>query len=115
MDDKPTIQDAIGYSFEGITCVPFIESIIQELGIESNKYWMRPAEIGDWYATGDYVITQTEPKLIEEYELVYDMPYTEQTKNRVLFAGHLIDSMLEYIGYIEGCYEKEDNKKGGTS
>lgn len=114
MDDI-VVQDAIGYSFKGLQCCPIIEEIVKELKLESNRYWMRPVTKDDWYANGDYIVMQSEPILLEEYELTYDIPYTIYTKNKVMFAGYLIDSYLEYIGYLEGCLLKEiDNKKEDT-
>lgn len=112
------IQNAIGYNFKGLTKVTFIEEIARELKLELNKYWMRPAQKSDWFTEGDWVILKQEPNpiLLEEYELTYDLPYDDKTEARVKFAEFLIDSTLEYLGYIEDCLNKEedDNKKEDT-
>lgn len=117
MKDKPIIQDAIGYSFKGLERYEFIEEIIKEFKLDSNRYWMRLAQEDDcWFTTGDYVVYQTEPTMLEEYDLTYDIPYNENNIEIVMFVEYLIDSMLSYIGYLEGCLLKEiDNKKGDTS
>ena len=90
------IQEAIGYSFKGISRFVLIEDIIHELKLESDRYWMRPST----------------PILIDEYDLTYDIPYDDKNISKVKFAEFLIDSYIEYIGYLEACMKKEiDNKK----
>lgn len=112
-----TIQDAIGYSFKGLSDVRIIEDIINELHIESDKYWMRPATDEDWFPEGDWIISRDtpNPELIDEYELQYNTPYDETNESIVKFAEYLIDSYLEYIGYLEACLEKEMEESNGTS
>ena len=112
-DDEVIIQDAIGYNFKGLTHFIFLEEIARELGLEVNKYWMRPSTEEDWFVKGDWVILKQEPNkmLVDEYELTYDMPYNKHNEAKVKFAEFLIDSMLEYIGYLEGCLEKEMEEK----
>lgn len=105
-EDNFEIQDAIGYSFKGLEEVPFIENIIQEFGLASSRYWMRPATKEDWFCNGDFVVTQTKPILINEYDLTYDIPYNKDNIYTVMFAEFLIDSYIEYIGYLEVCLEK---------
>lgn len=112
--DEIIIQDAIGYSFKGIARFQIIEELAREFKLECNKYWMRPSTDEDWFAKGDWIILREEPNpvLVDEYELQYDMPYDDTTAPKVKFAEFLIDSYLEYIGYLEACMEKEiDNKK----
>lgn len=104
-EDNFEIQDAIGYSFKGLEEVPFIESIIQEFGLASSRYWMRPATEEDWFCKGDFVVTQTKPILINEYDLTYDIPYNKDNIYTVMFVEHLIDTTLESMGLIEKCFE----------
>ena len=112
-DNEIIIQDAIGYSFQGLDKFTFIEDLAHELNLELNKYWMRPSTEEDWFAKGDWVILKQEPNeiLIDEYELQYDIPYDKHNEAKVKFAEFLIDSMLEYVGYIEGCLQKEMEEK----
>lgn len=117
MTEEPIIRDAIGYSFKGLSRFVIIEDIIKELKLESERYWMRPATDEDWFSKGDWVILRQEPNLIlvDEYELQYDIPYDDNNIETVMFAEFLIDSYIEYIGYLEACIEKEmDNKREGT-
>jgi hypothetical protein len=110
MADKDVeIRDAIGYSFPGLEAFPYIEELIDELGLESERYWMRPATREDCFAKGDWVILRQQPNpvLLDEYELQYDIPYDDSNINKVMFLEYLVDTMLEYIGYLEGCLEKE--------
>ena len=112
-DNEIIVQDAIGYSFKGLTTFTFIEEVANELRLEVNKYWMRPAVPEDWFVKGDWVILKQEPNeiLLDEYELQYDIPYNQTNEAKVKFAEYLIDSMVEYIGYLEACIEKEMEKK----
>lgn len=108
------IQEAIGYSFKGISRFVLIEDIVHELKLESDRYWMRPSTPEDWFEKGDWIILRQEPDpiLIDEYDLTYDIPYNDKNISKVKFAEFLIDSYIEYIGYLEACMEKEiDNKK----
>lgn len=115
--DDITIQNAIGYSFKGMVKFQIIEELVKELNLECNKYWMRPSTDEDWFVKGDWVILREEPNpiLLDEYELQYDLPYDDTTASITKFAEFLIDSYLEYIGYLEGCLKQEiDNKKEDT-
>ena len=116
-DNEIIVQNAIGYNFKSMVRVVFLEEITKELKLEVNKYWMRPSTEEDWFSHGDWVILEQEPNpiLLDEYELTYDILYTKDTEAKVKFAEFLIDSYLEYIGYLEGCLKVEDNKKGDTS
>ena len=112
-DDEIIVQNAIGYNFKGMTRVVFLEEITKELRLEVNKYWMRPSTDEDWFAHGDWIILEQEPNpiLLDEYELTYDLPYDDRSEAKVKFAEYLIDSTLEYIGYLEGCLKVKENKK----
>lgn len=118
MADKDVeIRDAIGYSFKGIDKFTYIEELIDEFGLESERYWMRPATQEDWFVKGDWVILRQPPNpiLADEYELQYDIPYDDKNIETVMFLEYLVDTMLEYIGYLEKCYEEDvDNKKEDT-
>lgn len=105
--EEPIVQDAIGYNFKGLEKFEFIEEIIKEFNLDSNRYWMRPAQEDDWFTTGEFVVSQTKPILLEEYDLTYDIPYDDSNIETVKFAEFLIDSMISYIGYLEGCLQKE--------
>lgn len=112
-DNDIIVQNAIGYNFKGLTHFIFLEEVARELRLEVNKYWMRPSTEEDWFSHGDWVILQQEPNpiLLDEYELTYDLPYDKRSEAKVKFAEFLIDSMLEYIGYLEGCLRKETEEK----
>lgn len=116
-DNEIEIRDAIGYSFKGLEAFPYLEELIKELGLESERYWMRPSTDEDWFVKGDWVILRQQPNpiLLDEYELQYDIPYDDSNINKVMFLEYLVDTMLEYIGYLEKCYEQDiDNKKEDT-
>jgi len=116
-EEQPIIQEAIGYSFKGLYKFEYLEELINEFHLESNRYWTRPATEEDWFTKGDWVVLREEPNpaLIDEYDLTYDIPYTDSTVNKVKFVEYLADTMLEYLGYLEACLEKEiDNKKEDT-
>jgi hypothetical protein len=112
-EEEPIIRDAIGYSFPGLEAFPYLEELIKELGLESERYWMRPATREDCFAKGDWVILRQQPNpvLLDEYELQYDIPYDDKNIYQVMFLEYLVDTMLEYIGYLEGCLEKESEEE----
>lgn len=115
MSEEDIIQEAIGYSFEGLDVFVLIEDLCNEFKLDYSKYWMRPKRKEDWYCTGDYVIAQKEPILLEEYDLTYDIPYDDKNISKVKFVEFLIDSYIEYIGYIEACCKQEiDNNEKDT-
>lgn len=108
-------RESIEYVFDSLEAVPYVEEVIRELHLGACKYWSRPVTREDWFATGDLVITKQLPILLEEYDLNYDIPINKDNKYLVGFAEYLIDSMLAYIGYLEGCLkQKIDNKKEDT-
>lgn len=116
-EEEPIVRDAIGYSFKGLEKFTYLEELIEEFGLESERYWMRPATGEDWFTKGDWVILRQQPNpvLLDEYELQYDIPYDDTNIYKVMFLEYLVDTMLEYIGYIEKCLEQEvDNKKEDT-
>lgn len=50
-EEEPIIRDAIGYSFKGLSRFVIIEDIIKELGLESERYWMKPAINSEWFVS----------------------------------------------------------------
>lgn len=116
-EEEPIIQDAIGYTFKGMDRFVIIEDIISELNLDSERYWMKPAINSEWFVSGDWIILRDKPadSIIDEYDLQYDIPYNDNNIDTVMFAEFLIDSYIEYIGYLEGCLLQEiDNKKEDT-
>lgn len=116
-EEEPIVRDAIGYSFKGLEKFTYLEELIKELGLESERYWMKPAINSEWFVGGDWIILRDKPSdsIIDEYELQYDIPYDDSNIYKVMFLEYLVDTMLEYIGYIEKCLEQEGEEDNGTS
>lgn len=109
MDNKFRV---IEYEFMEGYRVPWLEEIMKEFGVEVKESWHKIDEDEDWF-TPNFIFH--EPDYPDLWQIVYtclaeiDNPYHD-------FAESLIESLLSYTGYLEGCLQKEiDNKKGDTS
>lgn len=102
----------IEYEFMAGYKVPWLEDTLKEFNIETKESWLKIDEDEDW-STPSFIFK--EPDYPDLYSITYtclaeiDNPYHD-------FAESLIESLLSYTGYLEGCLQKEiDNKKGDTS
>lgn len=97
-------MDRAEFYFKGIENFPYIEELLNEFHIKYSKVWRRPTGKYDWYVDGDWVIVKTCPieELINQYELVYVVPYGDKA-NTVKFLQYLSDTHIANTAFLEGC------------
>ena len=114
------LYTTIDYQFNGdYDNVIWLEEICNSLDIELEKYWMRELEEVNIFTGENIIVSREKPEIAELYTLTYSLLVCNYETNPIAqFAEYLIDSMLEYIGYLEACLriDKENkNKKRDTS
>lgn len=102
--DKPKVVE---YEFPKGYRVIWLEEILKEFQIETHESWKRD---DDEWLFPDYQLK--EPEYPDLYSIIYTCIPEPGNFNHE-FAEMLIESMLSFTGYLEGCYEI-DNKKEDT-
>ena len=113
------LYSTIDYQFDGdMDNVIWLEEICDSLNIDYETYWMREVDEDSPWMEEKIIVCKEKPVVSELYFLTYSLLVCNYDTNPTAkFAEYLIDSMLEYVGYLEACLiqEKKDNKKGYSS
>lgn len=93
----------IEYEFNLGYRVPWLEGILKEFKIETKESWQKLDSDTDWFASS---CVFHEPTYPEFYSITYTcLPEISNPNHE--FAESLIESLLSYVGYLEGCLLKE--------